>query len=178
MPLSKYQKKKLQKKPKTQKNANEYLMIRDREKESEIRGELKQCVVKFLAQSFENNEAGKSMTQNISKILEEHNVVLTKETMEKMEKTIVTILEEYQNDDKEEAVSAKAQKCLKKCRNTTCAEPGLHRCSRCHSVSYCSEACSWAAWGEHKEECGEEEEKMKKKKLRKERNRISSNEVD
>ena len=141
------------------------------------------------------------MTQNICNILEEHNVILTKETMEKMEKTIVAILDderkevavekikieenvvkkigEYQNDQRKEgAVFTKAQKCLKKCRNMTCAEPGLHRCSLCHSVSYCSEACSWAAWGEHKEECDGEEEKMKKKKLRKERKRISSIEVD
>merc|ERR1712204_143894 len=96
--------KKLQKKPKTQKIANEYLMIRDREKESEIRGELKQCVGKLLAQSLENNKAGKKVTQNIYSILEEHNVILTKETIEKMEKTIVAILDDERKelDDKRE----------------------------------------------------------------------------
>ena len=114
------------------------------------------------------------MTQNICNILEEHNVILTKETMEKMEKTIVAILDderkevavekikieenvvkkigEYQNDQRKEgAVFTKAQKCLKKCRNMTCAEPGLHRCSRCRCVSYCTEACSRAGWGDHQE---------------------------
>ena len=66
----------------------------------------------------------------------------------------------------------------KTCRNGACSEAGLQRCSRCRSVSYCSEACSWAAWGEHKEECDEGEKKRMRKKLRKEKRLLATTEVD
>ena len=31
----------------------------------------------------------------------------------------------------------------------------MHRCGRCLSVSYCSQACADNNWGKHKEECVE-----------------------
>ena len=40
------------------------------------------------------------------------------------------------------------------CANPGCgAKRGLRRCGGCHTVRYCSEACSRTHWREHKAEC-------------------------
>jgi tetratricopeptide (TPR) repeat protein len=42
-----------------------------------------------------------------------------------------------------------------KCANDGCSKPGVHLCSRCRGVKYCSAACQKVHWkqGGHKQEC-------------------------
>ena len=40
-----------------------------------------------------------------------------------------------------------------KCSLPSCTETGRHRCSRCLSVSYCSQLCNDQNWREHREQC-------------------------
>merc|ERR1719318_346359 len=39
------------------------------------------------------------------------------------------------------------------CCLPSCNEKALHRCSRCLSVSYCSQECSEQHWAVHREQC-------------------------
>ena len=40
-----------------------------------------------------------------------------------------------------------------KCSLPSCTETDRHRCSRCLSVSYCSQLCNDQNWSEHREQC-------------------------
>ena len=40
-----------------------------------------------------------------------------------------------------------------RCHRLGCSNVSLHRCSRCHLASFCSEQCSLDFWPEHRKDC-------------------------
>merc|ERR1712129_121726 len=216
MPLSKYQKKKSQRKRKIQSDeikvtANQHNLTVSKAEMENIKFQLanNQLEAAKVGANFKKIKKVNKMVESLTKIVQEKmeefellslkqtrlnyesNVckhsMSTEQVVEKIEEPMVLNEElsssaESQSEEivvaeitefvENTEVSTKKPKDSQHCFHTACPEPGLHRCSRCRSVSYCSEACSRAAWGKHREECDKEEEKRKKKKLRKEKKLI------